>query len=53
MKKIIGSIKTGLSYAGCNNITELQEFGRNPDNWVIVSNLGYIEGTPHGISLRH
>lgn len=49
MFNIKGAVKAGLSYAGCNSIKEIQNFGNNPGNWVKVTNAGYVEGTPHGI----
>lgn len=49
IKKLIGGIRSGMSYCGCRNIAELQEYGEEPSNWVRVTNAGYIEGTPHGL----
>ena len=48
MHNICGAVKAGFSYAGCNNIEELRAFGSDPDNWIKVTNSGYLEGTPHG-----
>jgi IMP dehydrogenase len=44
MKKIIGGLKVGMSYAGASNIKELQE----KTQWRRVTQAGQIEGTPHG-----
>jgi len=52
LSKMIGSIKTGLSYLGCNNIQELHEHASDPEAWVKITYAGHIEGTPHGMRWR-
>ena len=48
IKRIKKYIQTGLSYTGCRNLKELKEFGLDDKNWIVQTNAGIIEGTPHG-----
>ena len=41
---LCASVKVGLSYAGANNIKELQD----RTQWCRITMAGQIEGTPHG-----
>lgn len=44
IKDVIGGLRSGLTYCGASNISELQ----SRVEFIEVSNASYIEGTPHG-----
>ena len=44
MRKLIGGLKTGMSFSDASNIKELQQKAE----WRRITNAGYTEGTPHG-----
>lgn len=51
MRTLIGSVKVGLSLAGCSSIKELQEYASmNPRAWVKATNAGINEAKPHGVN---
>lgn len=45
--EITKGVQSGLSYCGCKNIQELQEYGDMESSWVKISNAGYAESIPH------
>ncbi len=44
IEQLLGGVRSGLSYSGAFNLRELREQAE----YVIVSQAGYLEGTPHG-----
>jgi IMP dehydrogenase len=45
MDRICGGIRSGLSYAGANNLEELRENAE----FIRITSSAYFEGTPHGL----
>jgi IMP dehydrogenase len=43
IKRLVAGIKSGLSYSGCKNIEELQEYA----SWVAMNSSGFRESLPH------
>jgi IMP dehydrogenase len=44
IENLVGGLRSGMSYAGANSVTELRQNAQ----WVRITQAGYIEGTPHG-----
>ena len=49
LENVIGGVKSGFSYCGCDNIKELQEYGSMTSSWVVVSPATQIENMPHAM----
>lgn len=45
LRSLIQGIKSGMSYAGCTNLTALSE----NSTFIEISQNAHIEGTPHGV----
>jgi IMP dehydrogenase len=43
---IMGGLRSGMTYAGANNIAQIRERAR----WREITSAGYKEGTPHGVN---
>lgn len=43
IKRLVAGIRSGLSYSGCNNIQEIQEYA----SWVAINSAGFRESLPH------
>jgi len=48
LPKIIQGVKNGLSYCGCSNIKEIQNYGEDPLSWVRITYAGSMESEAHG-----
>jgi IMP dehydrogenase len=46
LSELIGGIKSGLTYSGCRNLTELSKKG----TFLEITTAGYIESQPHGLN---
>lgn len=40
-------IRSGFTYCGCQDISEMHEHGKNTSSWVKITNSGYNESIPH------
>ncbi len=43
IQNLSGAIRHGLSYAGCKDIKELQEYATQPEAWVQATSAGQVE----------
>jgi len=49
LENIIGGVKSGFSYCGCDNIEELHDYGKMTSSWVKVSPATQVENIPHAM----
>ena len=48
---LVCGIKSGFSYCGCRGMKEMHEFGKDPQNWVRITQNGFYESMPHGLKV--
>lgn len=52
LNSLVQGFKSGMSYAGARTIEELREYGRNPNNFYVVSPMGYSRNGAHHMRVK-
>lgn len=52
VNSLIQGVKSGMSYAGAKTIKDLQEYGKDPNNFYIVSPMGFSRNGAHHMKVK-
>lgn len=52
VNSLIQGFKSGMSYAGARTMAELREYGKNPENYYVVSPMGFSRNGSHNMTVK-